>query len=98
MVSVVNDKGHSFVRDGLYKMGYDRKTLRPYRTRRFNLSFHSQKLEQSEELNPLEILIRDTQTTNIDQDVTNMLIKNNGQILHQDDNGLVIYEHYSLTK
>ncbi len=79
-------------------MGYDRKTLRPYRTRRFNISFHSHRLEESEELKPMEILIRETQTTNIDQDVTNLVIKNYGQILHQDENGLVIYEHYTMTR
>jgi hypothetical protein len=47
MVSVINDKGHNFVRDGLFRMGYDRKTLRPFRTRRFNISFHSKNLEES---------------------------------------------------
>lgn len=79
-------------------MGYDRKTLRPYRTRRFNISFHSQRLEESEELKLMEILIRETQTTNIDQDVTNLVIKNYGKILHQDENGLVIYEQYTMTR
>jgi hypothetical protein len=55
-------------------------------------------LEESEELKPMEILIRETQTTNIDQDVTNLVIKNYGQILHQDENGLVIYEQYTMTR
>ncbi len=84
MIAVINEKGHNFVREGLFRMGYDRKTLRPYRTKRFNITFHSKNLEESEEVNndPMQILIRDTLTSNIDQDVTNMVIKSDGQIFH----------------
>lgn len=65
-------------------MGYDRKTLRPYRTKRFNITFHSKNLEETEgsSSKPMQILIRDTLTSNIDQDVTNMVIKSSGQIFH----------------
>jgi hypothetical protein len=100
MISVINDKGHNFVRDGLFRMGYDRKTLRPYRTKRFNITFHSKNLEESEDdsSKPMEILTRETLASNIDQDVTDMVIKSNGSIFHEDENGLVIYEHYLNTK
>jgi hypothetical protein len=50
MIAVINEKGHNFVREGLFRMGYDRKTLRPYRTKRFNITFHSKNLEESEDI------------------------------------------------
>jgi hypothetical protein len=62
-------------------MGYDKFTLKPYRTRRFNISFHSLPLEEGD-FKPLEILIRDTASTKIHIDVTNLIIENNGDILH----------------
>jgi len=64
-------------------MGYHKLTLRPYRTRRFNISFHSKPLEEPlKKQVPLEILIRETASTNVDSDVSNLIIEDNGYILY----------------
>lgn len=74
----------------LEKLGYDRD-LYSSKSRRFNITFHSQSIEGTA---TVEVKVRDAIGTDIDNSISQMILKEYGKDAKRGD-GYRIVEHFS---
>jgi len=71
-IDLIKDEGETFVREGLQRMGYHSSSLKPFRTKRFNIMINS-KLVDGQKSKPLEVVVREAVLTEIDTDLIKIL-------------------------